>query len=188
MGKWKKVISTASHKGEDYTGRKIGHWTVIRLVSNTGHPKYNQIWECECDCGHTHIVDKDVIIYGHDDNGCRDCVGERHRAANNANWKGHKEIPRSYFYSLQDGAKSRSIPFHITIEEAQALWEKSQGICGLSGLPIEMGKTASLDRIDSRGEYTLANLQWIHKDVNRMKNKYSQPYFIEICKAVAGRN
>ena len=45
-------------------------------------------------------------------------------------------------------------------------------------------KTASLDRIDSNLSYIKDNVQWIHKDLNRMKNEFSQDRFIEVCKAV----
>jgi len=46
-------------------------------------------------------------------------------------------------------------------------------------------RTASLDRIDSSKGYVKGNLQWVHKDINMMKNHYNQKYFIEICKKVA---
>ena len=63
-------------------------------------------------------------------------------------------------------------------------------MCALSGvkliMPTSKNKaTASLDRIDSTKDYTLDNVQWVHKDINRMKNVYTQEYFIEMCKRVA---
>ncbi len=48
--------------------------------------------------------------------------------------------------------------------------------------------TASLDRIDSRGHYEVGNVQWIHKDLNIMKNSYDANYFIDMCKSVAKFN
>ena len=47
------------------------------------------------------------------------------------------------------------------------------------------GATASLDRIDSDGAYTIDNVQWIHKDINRMKSNLKQENFIEYCRLIA---
>jgi hypothetical protein len=88
--------------------------------------------------------------------------------------------------------KSRSFhDFDITVEYAWALYEKQGGKCALTGLPIELGhkqtdpSTASLDRINSKIGYVEGNVQWIHKDINKMKNIFDQDYFIEMCKRVA---
>ncbi len=48
--------------------------------------------------------------------------------------------------------------------------------------------TASLDRIDSTKGYTLDNIQWIHKDLNKMKMNFANDYFIKTCKLVAENN
>ena len=41
--------------------------------------------------------------------------------------------------------------------------------------------TASLDSIDSSLGYTIDNIQWIHKQINIMKNVYSNSDLIDIC-------
>lgn len=45
-----------------------------------------------------------------------------------------------------------------------------------------------LDRIDSSKGYIEGNVQWVHKDVNMMKQNYSQKYFIEMCKKIYETN
>ena len=70
---------------------------------------------------------------------------------------------------------------------------KQDKVCKLSGLPIgwaDIGRnhTASIDRIDSNKGYVLSNIQLVHKDVNVMKSKYDQNYFISTCQLVAKRN
>lgn len=45
--------------------------------------------------------------------------------------------------------------------------------------------TASLDRIDSSRGYVEGNVQWVHKDVNFMKQALSQERFVELCTLVA---
>jgi hypothetical protein len=47
-----------------------------------------------------------------------------------------------------------------------------------------LDNTASLDRIDSSLGYVRGNVQWLHKDVNWMKNTLDQDRFIELCKAI----
>lgn len=51
---------------------------------------------------------------------------------------------------------------------------------------VKSGQTsASLDRIDSHQGYVLGNLQWVHKDIQRMKSDFSQERFLEVCSAVS---
>ena len=45
--------------------------------------------------------------------------------------------------------------------------------------------TASLDRIDSSKGYVKGNVQWVHKDINKMKTDFEQSIFIKLCKSVA---
>lgn len=63
--------------------------------------------------------------------------------------------------------------------------------CKLSGMPLkfkthkydEVGN-ASLDRIDSSKGYTIDNVQWVHKDINKMKWNINQPEFLWLCDSV----
>jgi len=80
-------------------------------------------------------------------------------------------------------------PFEITIEAVWDLFLAQNRKCALSGLPLKFGSgnkgNASLDRIDSTKGYTLGNVQWVDKDVNKMKMDLSQPYFIELCRRIS---
>lgn len=58
-------------------------------------------------------------------------------------------------------------------EELQTLFESQQGLCSVTGLPIEIGCNASIDHIVPRnrsGGNGLSNLRWVHIGFNRMKN------------------
>jgi hypothetical protein len=63
--------------------------------------------------------------------------------------------------------------------------------CALTGQSLNIlyltkdESNASVDRIDSTKGYIIGNIQWVTKDVNRMKNEFSQEYFINICKKVS---
>lgn len=71
------------------------------------------------------------------------------------------------------------------------LFLKQERKCALTDLLLTFEKqkrgekTASLDRIDSSKGYVNGNVQWVHKDINWMKNRFSQERFIEMCKLVA---
>ena len=86
--------------------------------------------------------------------------------------------------------------FTITIDYAWELFIKQNRKCALTKMPLELFKvihrklqgSASLDRIDSSKGYIKGNVQWVHKDINWMKNNYNQPYFIKLCKKVAAEN
>jgi hypothetical protein len=98
----------------------------------------------------------------------------------------------SWFHKFRIGAELRGIPFEIAAEDV-ARWHAEQGgRCVVSGLEIGWqevgsGHTASIDRIDSSLGYTQENCQLVHKDINMMKQSFSQEYFVQLCQAVADR-
>ena len=98
----------------------------------------------------------------------------------------------SWFQKSKTGAEIRGLVFDISLDDVWFLYTAQEGRCALSGIPIgwsEVGSihTASIDRIDSSMGYTKDNVQLLHKDVNFMKQHFSQEYFIEVCKAISDR-
>lgn len=82
-------------------------------------------------------------------------------------------------------ATQRDIPWRINMKQFKRLFT---GHCALTGWPIDLAwknGTASFDRIDSKKEYRIGNVQWVHKIVNMTKNKYPEKEYIEMCKAIA---
>jgi len=107
-------------------------------------------------------------------------------------WNGYEGISGSFWNVIKHGAKIRKLEFRITIQDAWELFEKQNRKCALSDMDISFSKTqkeqntttASLDRIDSSKGYTKDNIQWVHKTVNIMKNKFIEKDFINICKRI----
>jgi hypothetical protein len=98
----------------------------------------------------------------------------------------------SWFQKSKTGAETRGLVFDISLDDVWFLYTAQEGRCALSGIPIgwsEVGSihTASIDRIDSSMGYIKDNVQLLHKDVNFMKQHFSQEYFIEVCKAISDR-
>jgi hypothetical protein len=107
----------------------------------------------------------------------------------NPAWRGYEDIPYSWFskYFLRGSRKRTG---SITIEQVWDLYKKQLGKCALSGVNIGFndlynGHSASIDRIDSKKEYDIDNIQLVHKDVNLMKNHFDQTYFLETCKRIS---
>ena len=107
----------------------------------------------------------------------------------NPAWKGYKGMPYNWFSKyFERGRNKRS--GSITLQEVYVLYLHQEGYCALTGQsltwgPLEDGTyNISIDRIDSSKEYELDNIQLVHKDVNIMKNQFSQEYFIQVCQWV----
>ena len=111
----------------------------------------------------------------------------------NGQWKGYKEIPYGWFSKYFERSTKTKRTGNISIIDIYNIWINQNKKCKLSGIEIgfyDDGKThtCSIDRIDSLKEYTLDNIQLVHKNVNYMKNKYSQEYFIKMCKLISNNN
>ncbi len=86
----------------------------------------------------------------------------------------------------------RGLEWNISMVDAWDKFQEQKGLCAYTGqvLTLSASKhdtlgTASLDRIDSSRGYVLDNIQWVHKDINRLKNNYSEADFIQMCHLVA---
>lgn len=112
------------------------------------------------------------------------------------NYTGFEFLSGKYFNKVKTNALKRNLEFNITIDYIWEIFCVQKEKCKLTNLPIKLmpnfnkkeGQTASLDRIDSSKGYIPGNVQWVHKDVNLMKNKFNEDYFINICKLIYKNN
>jgi hypothetical protein len=172
----------------DLVGRRFGCLVVTRKLATANG---RTMWLCRCDCGNEKAVRGEHMKRGKIVScGCFMVrSGEKH-----GNWTGHGEISGSHWGRIKSGAKERDLLLAISIEYAWELFLTQGRRCALSGVPIHMdlpnrgGRTASLDRIDSRLGYVASNVQWVHKDINLMKLDWDQAEFILRCRDVAGHS
>ena len=122
---------------------------------------------------------------------------------------GEGDLCLSLYQTYITGAEKRGLEFDKENVTVKYLWEllvNQNFKCALSGVEIYLrgeDKTipltdngnpryelfnASLDRVDSSKGYIIGNVQWVHRQINIMKNAYSEDSFIEMCKKVVQAN
>lgn len=127
---------------------------------------------------------------------CRKCANkyrESYCGKANHKWGGYNGISLSYFNQIKKNAKKRNISFNLTIEDLWNVFVLQNEKCVFTGIKLELPKrtrkgcfgNASVDRINSSVGYIKENIQWVHKDVNYMKQDFDQKYFIELCKKIS---
>ena len=158
----------------------------------------------KCKCGKEQYVRSWFLKSGRQKS-CRECSSRK------AFWKSAKENKRIGFCNLEHqgignftkttysyfkrNAKIRNIEWSddLTIDYLWDLLQKQKFKCKYTNLPIELTEirkgsnidfekmTASIDRIDSNKGYQKDNIQWVHKDINRMKWAFPENKFLELC-------
>ncbi len=169
-------------------GEKFGSWTV----ASENVEKYQRWYKfhVKCKCGVEKYVLASTLRSGKSIC-CRSC----------SKYLGIGNLSSTFFSRIKEGAKARNIKMEVSIEYIFNLLTLQNYKCALSGLDLIMSKTfsqdrsnsvncttASLDRINPKLGYIEGNVQWVHKDVNIMKNDYDEKDFIKICKLISEKN
>lgn len=182
--KCKQCLGKDTHKYKN--GDIKGDLTVLGYRSTPFGKKI----KVQCSCGYVYLVNRGTL---NEINKCRNCylqytkVGKDH-----GSYQGVEFISQTYFTSIKRSAEKRKLECSITIEFLNELLIKQKHKCQLSGLPIKIGNarsetTASLDRIDSDLGYTEGNIQWVHKDINKMKLDLDQNEFFTFCELITNK-
>ena len=183
----------------DITGRRYDKLVVLSYEnskkSKGGHAARH--WRCKCDCGQEIVLRYDILKYRPNRScGCNSRKSDSTKyGSRSLVWKGIGDISNSYYRNLCGNAKQREFEINVDIAYLWNLFLKQGKKCALTGIPLMFNTrdykhdgNASLDRIDSKQGYIEGNLQWVHKDINRMKQHYNEQYFIEMCKKVIEYN
>lgn len=120
---------------------------------------------------------------------CKACSNKQ---VSNCHRGWHRGIRVSWFNQFKAGAETRGLDWTLTIDDVADVYDKQNGLCALTDESIafpEVGHPqkaiASIDRIDSAKGYVKENIQLVTRQVNMMKQSYSQESFIETCIKVA---
>jgi hypothetical protein len=195
-------LSFSSGRQKEYDGRFDGNASLDRINSNIGYINNNIQWinkninlmKSDMSLENYIYYSKLVInpISSQQLNVLQENIMDKKK---HFNWKGFGNIGSEFFSLIRGSAEKRKLIFKITIEEVWNLFLKQNRKCALTGLELVFGnykkgeeRTASLDRIDSSIGYEINNLQWVHKNINRMKLWHSNNQFIEYCRLVDNHN
>jgi hypothetical protein len=169
------------NKGVDYTGKEFNQIKVLEVSPNKKPYTKIRNWKCLCKkCNNIFYLNSTKIK----EEKINSCLCRRKT--------GYKDISGKYWASIRGGARIRKLDFNITQEYAWSIFEKQKSKCNLSGEFLIFSKncsdknkqTASLDRIDSAKGYIEGNIQWVHKDINRLKNDFNQDYFLRLVEKI----
>lgn len=180
--------------------QKCGRWQIIN--DNLAKKKYDSHWciVVQCECG---TIDLLRVDFFRDKRslGCKKCVNkDDYPTKRKSRVKYYKGLNNTFLSRLKyhDNlyrGNYKIIVVSLTIEDLYNKLVEQNFKCALSGLDLDVlnlpdiyQSNASIDRIDSCGNYTPNNIQWVHKDINRMKNSIPQDNFINLCKLISEKN
>jgi hypothetical protein len=135
------------------------------------------------------------LVYGRTKScGCQSEQGK-------SSWTGYKSISGKQFWTIEANAKKCGYgnkdkircEFFLSIEDIWNQYIKQDRKCIYTKLPLfwdcsNIRGNASVDRINSDKDYTIDNIQIIHKYVNIMKQAFSHDFFIYISSLVGNNN
>jgi len=153
---------------KDIVGERFGKLVILRRAENDKRQK--SMWVAACDCN----IEKEFLVSRRQ----LFIIGKKSCGCDKPNYS-FKDMPSCVYERLLFNARVRDIEIAVSSEDIYNLFLKQNGICALSGMPIILGQTdqefrkgiptASLDRIDSEKGYCVDNIQWVHKQVNFIK-------------------
>lgn len=89
-----------------------------------------------------------------------------------------------YFINIFVFHPKNCIKFILITLQKYNTQKKGESQQNFASSSIKTDGAASLDRIDSKKDYTIDNVQWVHKDLNYMKQDFTEEEFINYCKLV----
>lgn len=171
------------HQGGHLVGEVVGNKTLVEYVGQNKHKQH--LWMVKCNsCDEV----AGPMTFSHAGRYGKSCSICQRLPENNGRWKGHELLTGSWLYQYRNDAAKKNREWSVTPEELWSLWLRQDGRCIYTNLELIHGETASLDRIDSSKGYVLENLQWVHRDINRMKSDFDADYFVQLCSLVRTNN
>jgi hypothetical protein len=176
-------------------GQKFNKLTVLAMAPMPANVKQKKrYWECKCECGNIKIISTNNLKMGSVVScGCSRYINKRILSKKYGPEVLNHSFTNVYWFRLMHNAKRRKIEFNISKEYAYEQFLKQNKKCAYSGRDLIFTKnyclrgkeqTASLDRIDNTKGYIEGNIQWLHKDINRLKSNFSESDFLDMCREI----
>ena len=127
------------------------------------------------------------------DKRCHNCKIKQNKEArtNYSEERRLEKILQARWLGARDRAKSKNRLFDISKEDLMDLWNKQEGKCAISKIPmtfnIDSGRNPyniSIDQINPSRGYTKDNIQLVCMCVNQLKSDFDMNTVINICKNI----
>lgn len=124
---------------------------------------------------------------------CNECNAQRQREYDRAldDDKKLDKCLRYRYLGARDRAIRNNIPFDITLDFLHQLWDKQNGLCALSGVPMtfelkegRVPTNVSIDKICSAFGYTMTNVQLVCMACNQIKSDLTEIEMYNFCKKI----
>lgn len=127
---------------------------------------------------------------------CKVCHGKNKKESKFSSYwwrERHTEEELALFSCLKNlvtkaKLRKRKQEDNVTWETIHAIWVNQKGLCNYSGVPLSIKDNhphkVSIDRIDSSKGYIEGNLQLVSASVNRMKQEFTEEFFLQMCKKI----
>lgn len=136
---------------------------------------------------------QEYTIRGHRDGRCKECKRKQNQEARK-NYDDKKRLCKTIqvrVLNASERAKRKGIPCTITKEFILDLWNKQNGLCAISKIPMtyEMDSwriytNVSIDQIEQGKGYTEDNVQLVCMAVNQLKSDWDMNTVKYICKMI----
>lgn len=180
-------------KIEDYEGKKVGNFLVISEAPRMNKNKLRS-WIVECKCGRRYpkaVYD----LFNRSPEGCHACNSMNKAGPGGRQWQGGKYFSKRILIPYKFGAKKRGHAFEVDIPYLEEVFDSQEGKCAYTGEKLTLKQrhehtsfTMSIDRKDNAKGYIKGNIQFVTKEINWMKGKFTEERFLELCKMVAEHN
>ena len=174
-----------------------GMWKIIRTYKSDFNGNKRLVADVMCDCGKVETRRFDHVKSGRTKY-CKSCSAKL-TAKNHPppiNYKGVGDLSGILYSHYKRNAEKRGIAFNVSKEYLWDLLVGQDFKCRFTGVDIKLSShshntapdwrniTASPDRIDSSIGYVVGNIQWVEKDINKLKRDLPDDKFIAMCKSV----
>lgn len=169
------IDDSRTYTYNDYIGKKIFDFTVLDTGEVYNDKGDKRLWPVACKCGTKLNISPSTLI-----------KGARRTCSYCYHYEKDETVPKlnKYYTSIAKGAATRAIEFLITKEDIVEQYEKQNGRCYYTDVPIKIGVSASTDRVDPNIGYVKGNIVLCHKAMNFMKQDKSFSAFVRLCELV----
>lgn len=166
-----------------------------KCKTNIDHPKSDYLRKCGI-CGLEAHTKEDLKLFTRNTknkydrlNFCKECMNKKNRER-------RKNRPFHFIcLTKKSECKHKKIPFNLTTECLEELWEKQNGKCAVSGLKMELPYdnsdfdwVGSVDRIEFDKGYIIGNVRWVVNAINTFKGQKTDDFMFKIAKAIVDHN